>query len=118
MSQQEHTQGKMSQSGFIISYAPGRGAIADTPDIARRLSACWNACQGFSTELLENITMLGDTLQSRFKLRDEQEAELQSQRDVLLKLLKDIRRALELANFTQELHLIDAAIAHAERGAG
>lgn len=37
-----------------------------TPANARRLAACWNACEGLSTEALENITMVGDTLAGRF----------------------------------------------------
>jgi hypothetical protein len=35
---------------------------------ARRLVACWNACAGLDTELLENIVMTGETLRSRFEL--------------------------------------------------
>ena len=35
---------------------------------ARRLVACWNACVGLDTELLENILMTGETLKSRFEL--------------------------------------------------
>lgn len=33
---------------------------------ARRIVACVNACEGLSTELLENVLMLGDTLKDRF----------------------------------------------------
>lgn len=33
----------------------------------RRLAACWNACAGFDTEMLENIDMMGDTLKQRFE---------------------------------------------------
>ena len=39
-----------------------------TEEEGRRLVACWNACAGLDTELLENILMLGDTLKGRFKL--------------------------------------------------
>lgn len=34
---------------------------------ARRLAACWNACEGFDTDLLLNIDMMGDTLKQRFE---------------------------------------------------
>lgn len=50
----------------------------------RRLVACWNACEGMTTENLENVTMTGDTLLTRFQLRDKTESELTKQRDELL----------------------------------
>lgn len=56
---------------------------------ARRLVACWNACEGIGTDFLENIAMTGDTLASRFKARDETERKLAAQRDELLAVLKD-----------------------------
>ena len=31
-------------------------AIAETPDIARRIAACWNACKDKSTEELEALS--------------------------------------------------------------
>ena len=39
----------------------------------RRLKACWNVCQGFDTELLEHIVLLGETMLTRFKARDNVE---------------------------------------------
>ena len=44
-------------------------------EVARRLVACWNACQGMSTDVLENIVTLGDTIPARFEERDKAEAE-------------------------------------------
>ena len=64
------------------------------PEHARRIVACVNACKGLQTDLLESIAMMGDTLASRFKLRDETERELQAQRDALLAKLKVLTRSL------------------------
>jgi len=33
---------------------------------ARRLVACWNACEGLTTDNLESVAMMGDTLFARF----------------------------------------------------
>lgn len=55
---------------------------------ARRIAACWNACEGLDTGLLKNITTLGDTLASRFRMRDKVERDLQAQRDELLEYLQ------------------------------
>ena len=55
---------------------------------ARRLAACWNACEGLPTEILESIAMMGDTLASRFRLRDQVERDLAEERDELLALLQ------------------------------
>ena len=54
---------------------------------ARRIAACWNACEGIDTGMLENITTLGDTLASRFRMRDKVERDLSAQRDELLAAL-------------------------------
>lgn len=42
----------------------------------RRLGACWNACRRLPTEVLENMTQVGDTLADRFRVRDQIEREL------------------------------------------
>ena len=59
----EHTQGKLTFRNFSIYAADGKTPVADTCLInsvaahdvanARRLVACWNACEGIPTELLE-----------------------------------------------------------------
>lgn len=64
------------------------------PEDARRLAACWNACEGLPTDLLENITMMGDTLHSRFRLREQTERELIAQRDALLAALQAFDAAM------------------------
>lgn len=62
----KHTPGKLSVDWMMAGYgrearrmevinADGHGAIglAYSPEDARRLVACWNACAGLSTEALE-----------------------------------------------------------------
>ncbi len=36
-----------------------------TEQDARRLAACWNACEGLTTDNLESVLFLGDTLRGR-----------------------------------------------------
>lgn len=55
-------------------------------DIARRMVACWNACEGLDTELLENIAMTGGLVE-RFALINQTE----QQRDDLLAAAKNLR---------------------------
>ena len=62
---------------------------------ARRLVACWNACDGFTTEHLTSITDLGDTLLTRFRARDMAEIELTAERDMLVDFAKLVLRGLE-----------------------
>lgn len=59
-------------------------------DNLRRLVACWNACDGIKTGILESITLVGDTLLKRFAERDKIELELTTQRDELLEALKEM----------------------------
>lgn len=107
MSEAKHTQGKaipavssISQIGscYAVGMQDTKVVIAitgkfDKPDSditeanARRIAACWNACEGIDTGMLENITTLGDTLASRFRMRDKVERDLQAQRDELLAAL-------------------------------
>jgi hypothetical protein len=83
---------------------------------ARRLVACWNACDGISTEALEMAAALGG-------LRDVSPgAAVFSQRDELLAALKDMLSWLDDGNRDISYAcLIDvknarAAIARAEKG--
>lgn len=79
----QHTPVLMSQSVNIIRDAEGMGAIADTPEIARRLAACWNACDGISTEHLED-----DAVRKLIQDRDP----LLAQRDELLQFARSVVR--------------------------
>lgn len=54
----QHTQGRLVASGHILRATDGKGAIADTPEDARRLAACWNMCEGVETEAIETAMPL------------------------------------------------------------
>jgi hypothetical protein len=86
-----HTLGKVSAIYPCLYAADGRRIFElehGTTNELHRLAACWNACQGLSTELLESITTVGDTLLDRFAQREKTERELKAQRDQLLGALR------------------------------
>lgn len=135
MSEAKHTQGKaipavssVSQIGpcYAVGMQDTKVVIAitgkfDKPDSdiseanARRIAACWNACEGLDTGLLKNITTLGDTLASRFRMRDKVERDLQAQRDELLTALQyAVRQVPELGTVPGISAAIAKATAHKE----
>lgn len=61
---------------------------------ARRLAACWNVCEGFDTDLLEHILLLGETMHSRFKARDRVEEVLIADRLRFLKERDEARHVI------------------------
>lgn len=101
------------------------GTSSQNREDARRLVACWNACNGLSTEHMENIDMLGETLAGRFEAFRESERELIVQRDELLAALKLLWHwtKVEHEHFEQSMpddficDAVEAAIAKAEGGA-
>lgn len=105
-----HTQGRLQvpapyddQFAVIVEKDGRPYAVAlsiRNPADARRLAATWNACDGMSTELLENILMLGDTMLTRFQARDRVEQTIiadrlrfMQERDALLKALTAIAQS-------------------------
>lgn len=143
----QHTQGRLHVAGQDkVQIRSDKHQIAKAwsfagktgQENARRLVACWNACEGISTDFLENIAMTGDTLASRFKARDDTERELAAQRDELLEALRIAREHIQIDRnsfkeahsfpdgfmeredqstlklLDQKLAVIDAAIAKAE----
>ena len=99
-----HTPGRLQvpepydgQYGVIVENDCGRYAVAVSirnPADARRLAACWNICEGFETDLLEHIVSLGETMQSRFKARDNVEKVLIADRLRFMKERDALRAAL------------------------
>lgn len=85
-----------TESGVDTTKAP---SIAFKPmpatENARRLAACWNACEGLATDLLENIVMVGNTLRTRFEMRTNEEREMIAQRDALLAAARTMSAALD-----------------------
>lgn len=61
---------------------------------ARRIVACWNACAGFYTELLENIDMVGDTLKQRFEGMQAEVRRVDSEAKELRKENEQLRELL------------------------
>ena len=57
-------------------YKGGERDKEQEEDNARRIVACVNACDGISTEVLESITDVGDSIAARFRFRNEVEKEL------------------------------------------
>lgn len=80
---------------------------------ARRIAACWNACEGITDDELSHGPVLPL----------HRHSELINQRDELLEVLKHIRRCIPYGGFVQihdnsmTLAQIDAAIAKAEGSA-
>lgn len=115
---EQHTPGRLKigerQRGIFvilekIDECPVGGTFS--PDDARRLAACWNACEGLTTEHLENIDMLGETLAGRFSAFHASERELMDTRDELLAALKQLD---EQPEHTSSWLRARAAIAKAE----
>lgn len=95
---------------------------------ARRIVACVNACAGLDTEFIEQTNMLG--LEKSYSAQCQANADIWQQRNELLTVLKETKKALETANFSQPspitdtlwmtksetlFDFIDAAIAKAEQ---
>ena len=85
-----------------------------TQDGARRIAACWNACDGLSTEALERLGTLDRARVELDVIRNEAIA----QRDELLAALQDANEALaDRPLMDPTIIKIRAAIAKAAGGA-
>lgn len=109
----KHTQGRLVvRGGFSIYADEGKTPVADTcltasvPDNdeanARRLVACWNACEGLHTESLERGAPLADQIVDALNQRDE--------------LLEALRCAIKKAPELITVSSIRSAIETAEGG--
>lgn len=68
----------------------GEREFEETRENARRLVACWNACEGLATETLERL----GTLDRANVARDARHVEALAQRDELLAALETIVKSL------------------------
>ena len=96
----------------------GNSIVANAVPNSRRIAACVNACDGFSSEDLENVTLMGDTILSRFENQSQAFSKIEQQRDDLLAALKVADNMLFLEGYgenssTRKQNL--AAIAKAEQ---
>ena len=85
-----------AQSNDHPRHDADRVAIAKVLDeqACRRLAACWNVCEGFSTELLEHMQSLGETMLTRFQARDGVEQVLIADRLKFMKQRDALRAVL------------------------
>lgn len=130
----QHTQGRITVGqvddlfvvgvGADLPASPGRycvAALIRKEVDARRLAACWNACEGLSTERLESLkvslpTALHEAERDRAKLRAKIDAasELQTQ---LVEALSELTRECkmhtgwpsELSTYTKATTALTAA---------
>lgn len=107
----QHTAGRLVAYGLVLRGHPddpgdeSQVAAATTEWEARRLAACWNACEGLTTEALEKLPVPFDTLLSdQFKESLEHGNKMQAEIDVMRALL---RKSLPHIN----PHAVDAAAA-------
>ena len=82
-------------TSHCVAMAYGGDERVNSHANARRLAASWNACDGFETDLLENIVMTGGTLKSRFALRTQEERESKAESDSLRAVNAELLEALE-----------------------
>lgn len=96
--QRLETQEREARTIFVkeplfLSGMGRRVAIADEKEFARRLVACWNACQELPTDELEEIAKTGGMLGPR-----EDIARIAAQRDVLLDSLEKFVAAMKASS--------------------
>lgn len=106
-----------SNNWLMCVLLNGEHTTARQAEILERMAACWTACDGMDTDLLDNITMLGETLAGRFKLRDQIERDLTAQRDELLSALNGLLNALPSATTHPAIKAAKAAISNATKEA-
>lgn len=113
---EKHTQGRLTVNPlYPIQIATTENPIKlvaqtivgkpyteqEAVDFARRLVACWNACEGLSTKALEH---LGTIDRARVQ-QDVIRAEAISQRDELLAALEEATDLMGRADFATLSHL-------------
>lgn len=91
----QHTLGRLTADGTVLLFARNAGgfSISGCPDAeanARRLAACWNACDGVRTDFLEMLAAMPDQEVASYE-------RLLAQRDELLALLRQGRNDLAIA---------------------
>ena len=92
---EKHTQGRLAADGPVVLFSDNAGGFdisaCPYPEVnARRLVACWNACEGLPTKVLEHASETGDSLAGHIKLT--------AQRDELLAALEEVLAAERFSN--------------------
>ena len=83
----------------------GNSIVANAVPNSRRIAACVNACDGFSSEFLETVTLTGDTILSRFENQSETFSKIEQQRDDLLAALRGLMAIANNSNGVSGYHL-------------
>jgi len=65
---------------------------AERAEVARRLVACWNACDGIRTDYMEQIVKNGGSIDTEAMKRIAKLVEMSNQREQLLKALECIEK--------------------------
>ena len=126
----EHTPGRLIARGFSIYAADGKTPVADTclnnsiaghdVENARRLVACWNACDLMPTEDIERLAAIGEGVMRLSVLADDNRAERDSLRAVNAELMEALQIAVrqnshDMQMTGDELRRCESAIASARK---
>jgi len=100
MNAEQHTSGKLQaiHGGYLTIVGTGErigrcGIHGPWMENARRLAACWNACEGIDTEDLEKASV-----SIIHKLHDDAAKQTLAQRDRLLNEIKKVREVIAAWN--------------------
>jgi len=89
----------------------------DDAQVARRLVACWNACQGLSTLTLEKIGAMLTPMQGIvFGALGNEFMQTEKQRDELLAALRQVRDLVDAYGSEDDNNAVGNAIAKCEGG--
>lgn len=82
--------------GWEIAFEPGLEQVCQnvTEANARRLVACWNACEGISTKALEVVIGMGASVGDKIAALEASERELMGRRDELMTAIGACRDAM------------------------
>lgn len=114
----ENTQGPFSHrfDQLAVMEGSGRTPVLLTEDEYNRAKACWDACDGISTEDIEDTTFAE---QAEFALGLAKAVDaLKAQRDELLDMMRDIVAAPNCEDPSGMYRVVRAAITKAEQPIG
>lgn len=109
------TLGYVGADGHFVAIGDieGHGHAPEESEVfARRLAACWNACDGIQTNELEHIANTGGMLGPR-----EDVARIASQRDELLAELEKIATSVDIDTLRAAIDCARAALSKVKGGA-
>ena len=119
----EHTEGKIeayteesfsgwfalrqiTDDGLNHEIGSGDGGLFE-PD-ARRLAAAWNACEGLTTENLESIVFVGETIRIRFDFINAELRQAQAELNAARALLREVVDMVSSEEYNDTIRKADA----------